>query len=224
MRKSLKFIIHTGYGFNGWRSKQLHLILKINGLINQEVIERIRSGDESAFEQTFRAYAKPLHAYGYSLLGNTHMAEEMIQQLFLKIWEQRATLEIHTSLKAYLYRSIHNDCMNHLRHLKVRKRYAESLGQEVSHSQDRASGRLEVKEIQGRLRAGLGKLPEACRTVFQLSRFEHLSYKEIASQLGISVKTVENQMGKALRVLRVELQDYLVILLLVLLLLTNDNF
>lgn len=191
---------------------------------SQEVIERIKNGDESAFEGAFKAYARPLHAYGVSLLGNAHMAEEMIQQLFLKIWEQRATLEIHSSLKAYLYRSIHNDCMNYLRHLKVRQRYAESTGRDPALSQEQPSGRLEIKEIQSRLRSGLGKLPEACRTVFQLSRFEHLSYKEIAGQLGISIKTVENQMGKALRVLRVELKDYLVVLFVALLLFMNDNF
>lgn len=171
----------------------------------------------SAFESAFKAYAKPLHAYGYTLLANSHQAEEMIQQLFLKIWEQRATLEIHTSLKAYLYRSIHNDCLNHIRHQKVKRDYQLSVVKESARMQEAPVSRLEVKEIQQRLRSGLAKLPEACRTVFQLSRFEHLSYKEIASQLGISIKTVENQMGKALRILRVELKDYLVTLLTILL-------
>lgn len=190
-------------------------------MIDQEIIHLIKSGDESAFEKAFRAYAKPLHAYGYTLLNNSHLAEEMIQQLFLKIWEQRATLEIHTSLKAYLYRSIHNESMNHLRHLKVKKHFEDSVGKDGKQHQDQPINRLEVKEIQQRLRSGLGKLPEACRTVFQLSRFEHLSYREIADQLGISIKTVENQMGKALRILRVELRDFLLVILLVLLFITN---
>lgn len=182
-------------------------------LVDQEIILKIRAGDEAAFERAFRLYAKPLHAYGYTLLNNNHVAEEMIQDLFLKIWEQRGALQIHTSLKAYLYRSMHNDCMNHLRHLKVKKNYEVVVNKEEgSFKQYQPVNRLEVKEIQQKLRNGLNKLPEACRTVFQLSRFEHLTYKEIASQLGISVKTVENQMGKAFKFLRVELQDYLVLL------------
>ena len=182
-------------------------------LVDQEIMLKIRAGDEAAFERAFRLYAKPLHAYGYTLLNNNHVAEEMIQDLFLKIWEQRGALQIHTSLKAYLYRSMHNDCMNLLRHLKVKKNYEVVVNKEEgSFKQYQPVNRLEVKEIQQKLRNGLNKLPEACRTVFQLSRFEHLTYKEIASQLGISVKTVENQMGKAFKFLRVELQDYLVLL------------
>lgn len=187
-------------------------------IVEQEMISRIRAGDEAAFEKVFRTYAKLLHAYGYTLLNNSHIAEEMIQDLFLKIWEQRGVLQIHTSLKAYLYRSLHNDCMNHLRHVKVKKNYEATVTKDGSGvKQHQPINRLEVKEIQQKLRSGLSKLPEACRTVFQLSRFEHLTYKEIASQLGISVKTVENQMGKAFKLLRVELKDYLVLLLLLVL-------
>jgi len=183
--------------------------------IEQDIVSLIRDGDEGAFEKAFKAYAKPLHAYGYTLLNNSHVVEEMVQDLFLKIWEQRSSIQIHTSLKAYLYRSMHNDCMNHIRHLKVRKSYETTVNKgDSSLKQNQPVNRLEVKEIQQKLRSGLSKLPEACRTVFQLSRFEHLTYKEIAYQLGISIKTVENQMGKAFRILRLELQDYLVLLLL----------
>lgn len=184
-------------------------------LEDKEILRQICKGDEVALEHAFRQYAKPLHAYGYTLLNNSHVAEEMIQDLFLKIWEQRGRLQIHTSLKAYLYRCMHNDCMNHLRHLKVKRNYETVISKEQDRfKQQQPVNRLEVKEIQQKLRNGLNKLPEACRTVFQLSRFEHLSYKEIASQLGISTKTVENQMGKAFKILRLELQDYLVLLLL----------
>lgn len=187
-------------------------------IVEQDMISRIRAGDEAAFEKAFRIYAKPLHAYGYTLLNNSHIAEEMIQDLFLKIWEQRGVLQIHTSLKAYLYRSLHNDCMNHLRHVKVKKSYEATVNKDgPGVKQHQPINRLEVKEIQQKLSSGLSKLPEACRTVFHLSRFEHLTYKEIASQLGISVKTVENQMGKAFKILRVELKDYLVLLLLLIL-------
>lgn len=188
---------------------------------DQELLLLIKAGNEVAFEQAFRIYSKPLHAYGYTLLNNSHIAEEMIQDLFLKIWEQRGVLQIHTSLKAYLYRAIHNDCMNYIRHLKVKKNYETAVNtssNEINYQQP--IDRLAVKELQQKLRSGLNKLPEACRTVFQLSRFEHLSYKEIASQLEISIKTVENQMSKAFRILRVELKDYLVLLLALLLIST----
>lgn len=190
-------------------------------LAEQEMISLIQAGDQKAFEKAFKTYAKPLHAYGYTLLNNSHIAEEMIQDLFLKIWEQREALQIHTSLKAYLYRSLHNDCMNHIRHLKVKRNYEDTVNKEGSgQKQYQPINRLEVKEIQQKLRTGLSKLPEACRTVFQLSRFEHLTYREIASQLGLSIKTVENQMGKAFKILRGELQDYLVLILLLILITT----
>lgn len=186
--------------------------------IEQEMITLIQAGDEKAFEQAFKKYARPLHAYGYTLLNDSHIAEELIQDLFLKIWDQRNTLTIHTSLKAYLYRSLHNDCMNHIRHLKVKRNYESTMIKASDTiNQLQPDNGLEFKEIQQKLRTGMNKLPEACRTVFQLSRFEHLTYREIATQLGISIKTVENQMGKAFKILRLEFHDYLVLILLLIL-------
>ena len=170
--------------------------------------ERIIAGNEKVFEEVFKTHFKNLHAYACTILKDGSDAEEMVQQVFYKIWEKKINLDIHTSIKAYLYRSVHNECMNHIKHQKVKTVHQQHAmrqdKQEVDPAQQLTGNELEKKIIDA-----LNELPEQCRTVFQMSRFESLKYQEIAFQLGISVKTVEAQMGKALKRLRVSLVEYL---------------
>lgn len=150
-----------------------------------------------------------LYNYAFTIVNNATLAEEMIHQVFLKILERNERVTIHTSLKAYLYRSVHNECLNHLKHQKVKQAWqAHAVNNMKAHTEN-SSGKLQYQELEQRLRKAINELPEQCRTIFQLSRFEELKYTEIASQLGLSVKTVENQMSKSLKRLRVKLADYL---------------
>src|SRR5690606_19309484 len=144
-------------------------------------------------------------------------AEEIVQNIFVRLWEKREILTFETSVKAYLYRCIHNDCLNYLKHKKIRAQHRDHVTFTMSRQTGNTSDRLEHSELQDRLHHALNGLPEQCRTICQMSRFEELKYREIADQLGLSVKTVENQMGKALRILRLKLADFLPILLLSLL-------
>ncbi|EDM38203.1 RNA polymerase sigma-70 factor, ECF subfamily protein [Pedobacter sp. BAL39] len=170
--------------------------------------------DDQSFEQLFKAHYKSLHAYALVILRDSDLAEEIVQGMFLKFWEKRALLNVKTSVKAYLYRCIYNDALNHLKHERIKLKHQQFTHQTMNSSHEPASSKVELSELQLKLSEALRTLPEQCRTIFQMSRFEELKYREIADQLGLSVKTVENQMGKALRILRVRLADFIVLLII----------
>ncbi|SHM56140.1 RNA polymerase sigma-70 factor, ECF subfamily [Cyclobacterium lianum] len=171
--------------------------------------------DEAVFEKQFKNLFGPLHAYAAALLKDQEAASEIVQTVFLKLWEKRENLQISTSLKAYLYKCVYHDCLNYLKHEKVKQKHLELNRQEIARgSSTVAAFSLEHKEIADRFANALGGLPDKCRTVFLLSRVEELRYKEIAERLGLSVKTVEAHMGKALKTLRVALAEFLPLLLM----------
>lgn len=161
----------------------------------------------------FRALYNPLCNFAYKHLGSRDEAEETVQSVFINLWEKRADVAIDTSVKSYLYRSVRNHCLNVLKHEKVKREYATYAKQSVATSQSESTFH-ETGELENRIADALLKLPEQCRIIFSMSRFEELKYGEIAAQLGLSIKTVENQMGKALRIMREELRDYLPLLIL----------
>ena len=176
------------------------------------LLQAIRQGDEPAFDTLFRKYYEPLCHYACTLTdGDLDEAEDLVQQTFVKLWEQRAAFDVQWSVKAYLYKMVHNRCLNRLRDARTREKYkvynAELLEQAHEHQPGAAT------ELSERIQKALSTLPPECRRIFELSRFEELKYREIADQLGISIKTVETQMGKALRLMRTELADYLVTLI-----------
>lgn len=165
-----------------------------------------------AFEVLFKTHYKALHAYAAVILKDAEDAEEIVQQLFLKFWEKRELLSMQTSLKAYLYKCVYHDSLNYLKHQKVKSKYKDYTQNSMGTSYATGVDRLEVTELQNQINLALNDLPEQCRTIFQMSRFEELKYREIADALGLSIKTVENQMGKALRIMRIKLADFLVLI------------
>ncbi len=169
----------------------------------------ISQGDKKAYEQVFRSYYQALCNYASSLLKDMDEAEEVAQNVFYNIWNKRETLQVNASIKAYLYRAVHNDCLNRIKHRKVKTVYAEDYKNTMTGGFDDSSKLLDAKELNALINGAIDSLPEQCGLVFKLSRFEHLKYSEIAEQLQISVKTVENHMGKALKILREKLKDYL---------------
>jgi RNA polymerase sigma-70 factor (ECF subfamily) len=183
-------------------------------LLEQQVLQTLKEGNESAFEMVFKTYYRPLCQYAYSFLNDRDEAEEVVQAAFINVWDKRRQVEIQTSLKAYLYRIVRNSCLNVIKHEKVKQQhvahemvYGESTHEGVTQS-------VVASELEERISTAMKALPEQCRLVFQLSRFEELKYAEIADQLGISIKTVENQIGKALKIMREQLKDYLPIFLI----------
>ena len=186
------------------------------GLPEQVQTEDLSLGDITAFEMLFRTYYQPLCNYAYTFLQDREDAEEIVQSTFLLVWEKRDTLAIRTSVRPYLYAMVRNACLNVIKHEKIKQKY---VGEEValaSRSHDSVTHTIATHELEYRIKMAMEALPEQCRMVFKLSRFEELKYSEIADQLEISIKTVENHMGKALRMMREQLRDYLPLILVLL--------
>jgi RNA polymerase sigma-70 factor (ECF subfamily) len=174
-----------------------------------DIVHAIRRGDEQAFEETFRNFYQRLCNYACTLLKDEEESEEVVQTVFLTIWEKREDLEITLSLKSYLYRAVHNHCLNRFKHASVRQVHREHTLNFGAQSYESVTEVIHANELEERIEKAVSTLPEQCQKAFRLSRFEELKYHEIAERLGISIKTVENQIGKALKILRVELADYL---------------
>src|SRR4028118_1080130 len=158
--------------------------------------------DEKVFEQVFKTHFKALHSYAYTILKDDAIAEEMVQNVFFKLWEKKEQLDIQTSLKAYLYKAVYHESLNYLKHQKVKSVHQAYAMHSTDYTSNLADKKLLQGELENKLQMAMNDLPEQCRTIFQLSRFEELKYREIADTLGLSIKTVENQMGKALKILR----------------------
>ena len=183
---------------------------------DQQIALRLSKRDEAAFEQVFKTHYKNLHAYAFTILKDEDEAEEMVQQVFFKLWERSEHLSFSGPIAAYLYRAVHNGSLNFIKHQKVKAGHQLHVAYIMKNKSEQAQPRMIRKELENKFREALNELPEQCRTVFQLSRFEDMKYKEIAHKLDIAVKTVENHMGKALKLLRTKLVDFLPLLLILL--------
>ncbi|MCY1517904.1 ECF RNA polymerase sigma factor SigL [compost metagenome] len=168
---------------------------------------------DKVFEQLFRTHYAALRRYAAVILKDEEEAEEIVQQLFLRCWERRELLTSPTSVKAYLYKCVYHDSLNFLKHQRVKAKYQDHAYYQQQNAFTAMGGKMELNELQQQIHRALNELPEQCRTIFQLSRFGELKYREIATELNISVKTVENQMSKALRILRHKLSDFLLFIL-----------
>ncbi|MEI6575179.1 MAG: RNA polymerase sigma-70 factor [Bacteroidota bacterium] len=180
----------------------------------KHLCERIRGGDKDAFEYVFKTYYGQLCGYARQIVLDPDASEEIIQELFFQLWQKKESLQVNTSLKSYLFRAVHNSCLNHIKHHKIRDAYSQNFKLENIDNSVSDSQNLEVKELQMRITKAIELLPPERKKVFMMIRFEERKYKEVADILGISVKTVENQMGKAMQFLREALKDLIPLLLL----------
>ncbi len=179
---------------------------------DREWVAHIRAGDVQAFEAVFRAYKNDLGAFLRTFLRSPEAAEEVIQDLFLRIWEQRHEWEVTVPLNIYLFRAARNRAISYLRHERVEREFRERVGLMgvggTPRSPSWADEAASVHELGEAIDRAVKELPERCREVFRLNRYHHLSYAEVANVLQISVKTVEVQMGRALSALRGHLVDW----------------
>ncbi|NLU38413.1 MAG: RNA polymerase sigma-70 factor [Bacteroidales bacterium] len=182
-------------------------------LSDKHIVDCIQHGDEQVFELFFRNYYERLCNYANTILNDMDEAEEMVQNAFLTIWERRESFEVHTSLKSYLYRAVYNSSLNSLKHKKVQQKHEQYYKQNTAPDYESATSELMENELQQLAQKAIEQLPPQCKMVFTLSRVEQLTYAEIAEQMNISAKTVENHMVRALRFLREKLKDYLPLLI-----------
>ena len=171
-------------------------------LTDRRLVERIRAGDAEAFAELFRATYPGLCLFVARHVRSSAVAEDIVQEIFLGMWQRRETLDVRQRLQAYLFSAARNRALNHIKHERVVHRWEETqLWQEPAQS-PAVDDDVLVSELAAALDAAIARLPERCRAVFVLSRRRGMSYAEIAAELGIAVKTVDAQMGRAMRLIR----------------------
>jgi RNA polymerase sigma-70 factor (family 1) len=186
-----------------------HLKARDVGRRDRYLFDMIRKDDERAFEILFRAYYQDLCGYVMRFVHSIDLAEGVVQDVFVKIWEKRHTLEIHTSLKSYLYRAAKNASLNFINKSKMEVIINEEKLSDISTPTELNLDTLEEKELVEAIEKAIENLPERRKQIFILHRHEGLTYTEIAEVLDISVNTVETQIIRALRTIRTNLAQYL---------------
>ncbi len=174
---------------------------------DREFFDLLSTDAEKAFEWLFRRYFRELCQVVYRVAHDEHLSQDLVQEVLYELWRKKDQLTVSSSLRAYLKRAVLNRTLNHLR--DNRKWSLEERMPEIAIEESDTADALRSEELQERIDAAIDELPERCRMVFVLSRYEELSYREIATELGIAEKTVENQVSKALKYLRQRLLPYL---------------
>jgi len=176
--------------------------------VETDTVKQLSFIDLQSFEVLFRQYYQMLCSYAIRFVDDGDTAEEIVQDLFYRLWEKRAELQINTSVKSYLFSAVHNRCLKFIEHRNVELKYRNYYLKHESEIDSEQHDAHSVHELQGIIDKTLNSLPERCGRIFRLNRFEGLKYHEIAQKLSISVKTVEANMGKALKLLRKNLKNY----------------
>ena len=165
--------------------------------------------DPVQFEMAYKQYFASLVGFAYQYVEDSEISEDIVQEMFGKLWDKSETVDIRTNLKSYLFGAVRNACLNHLRHQKVVASHESERGEERVHQLNF----MEMDELQEKVNEALAQLPEKRRQIFELSRFQDKKYHEIAAELDVSIKTVETQMSRALKVMREVLGSYILYLI-----------
>ena len=186
---------------------------EFNTLSEDELIALLRQDKLGAFREIYTRYWKLLYADAYKRLKNKEMAEEIVQELFTTLWHKRAFLSISSTLSGYLFTSVGNLVIDQYRKDLMRARYKESFKLVYSETDNSTEDAIIAKDLENTIEHEVNALPSKCRSVFELSRLEHKTNKEIAFELGISEKTVEHHITKALKKIRLGLGSLLSVIL-----------
>jgi RNA polymerase sigma-70 factor, ECF subfamily len=163
-------------------------------------------GDRIQFEIAYKQYYSMLVGFAFQYVEDGDVAEDVVQEVFSNLWIQSDRIEVKTNARSYLFGAVRNACLNHLKHLKVVESHAKmSIQPEAADQTDF----MEMDELKSKIDSALAQLPEKRRQIFEMSRYEEKKYHEIAKELNISIKTVETQMSRALKVMREVLGSYL---------------
>jgi RNA polymerase sigma-70 factor (ECF subfamily) len=181
---------------------------------SDDPVARIRDGDAAAFEELFLEHYEGMCAFVHSLVHSREAAEELVQDIFLRLWENRDRWHVTDGVRAYLYGAARNQAMNHLKHLRIESRWRTEtqripLSDRPPTLDSSADARASMSDVAIAVQRAIDALPERCRLVFILHRQRHLSYREIATALAISPKTVEVQIGRALKAIRLAVDPFI---------------
>ncbi|MDP4188612.1 MAG: RNA polymerase sigma-70 factor [Bacteroidota bacterium] len=190
-------------------------------LTEPELLRLLNDGDEKVVRSIFDRYYDSLCLYAESIIKDHHAAEEIVEDIFIHFWLNAKDIQIYQSLKSYLFRSVHNNCLKYLDKHKSEKQNIDSLNylledHEITEpvSLDYAFSNIVAQELEEKAVEVLESLPEQCKKIYYLNRFENLSYTEIAERLNITVGTVKTQMSRAFQKFRINLIDYLPLLII----------
>jgi RNA polymerase sigma-70 factor (ECF subfamily) len=199
-------------------------------MTDPEIIDKIYKGDHDVFQWLYQEYYIGLCTYAYRFTKNTLTAEEIVQKSIFRLWERRESLQINESIVAYLFRSVKNNCLNHLKHQQIVNRFKESIRtaeQEneelITISQETGLSIYIAHELESKITESIEKLPQQCREIFEMSRFHGLKHREIAKIKGITLNTVQKQISIAINKLKAELTDYLPIAILLIIKILSKN-
>ena len=172
-------------------------------------IQKLKQGDIKTLEYIFHLYSLPLIRYAYRFVEDEGRAKDMVQEVFFKLWKDRKILCINTSLESFLYSCVKNECLNHLKHERIKGRYAwlrrKIRNMELQYYEDYGETieqDIRLEELRSKLHDAIESLPDKSRKIFKMSRFEEKKNKEIAREMNISLKTVEKHITQALKKLR----------------------
>jgi RNA polymerase sigma-70 factor (ECF subfamily) len=189
--------------------------MKENSLFDNLFWRASLHDDEQAFKELFFEFYPSLCVYAGRFISPPETCEDIVQDTFYDIWKNRKKIKIHSSFKSLLIVSVKNNCLDHIRKQTIRQKYEEKISTEPSFTEDSPEDIYTVSEIEKILYSALNNLPENIKKAFELSRFENMTYQQIAAEMDISVKTVEAYISKVLNILRTELKDYLPLLILI---------
>ncbi len=176
---------------------------------DKDLLNKLSTGDEAAFEQIFILYYQPLVVFANKLVYDMDMARDLVQGVIVHFYEKRADIQIHTSLKAHLYQSVRNRCLNHLKREQTIRNHHSSLFIESKESESVFHDIMEETELEHRIFQVIKSLPKQCQKIFEMSRFQGKTNQDIADELSISKRTVETQISNALKKMRQKLAPYL---------------
>jgi len=181
--------------------------MDLRGLTDEILLRLLKAGDDRAFKEIYSRYWKPLFEAAYHRLANRETAKELVQTIFLRIWEKRQTIHI-THLHGYLQTAIKNSIINYFESRLVHKRYLQHAMNTTVNACEGTESIINFNELSQAIEKAISSLPEKTRHIFRLSRFDQLSIREIAASMQISEKAVEYHITQSLKTLRVYLKDF----------------
>jgi RNA polymerase sigma-70 factor (family 1) len=172
---------------------------------DSELLDCLKAGDQIAFAEIYERYWKVMYVHALKMLRNEDDSKDLVQELFASLWTKAAEITFNINLSGYLYVSLRNKIINLIQQKNIRRDYLNSLASFAEETRNITLEQINEKEISIVVEAEIQNLPLKMRKIFELSRKQNLSHKEIASQLDISDKTVKKQIGYAIRILKLRL-------------------